>query len=206
MSNIKTPEEMLALAESTGLCGGTIFWDDQSIDVEVLYLSPTGARVSVSSPGDLAAVESAVHVTIQIDRFTDLRASVIWQRDSIVGLQFDGAADLGLSVDDDPNVADSTVQVSGDDRRRYPRKRVMLAATLETPDTSYACRILDISLVGARIQIEDDLPSEDLMQLVTKRFGLLPVEVMWRVAGHVGVQFLEPPTTISMILKDFLTE
>ena len=92
MSNIKTPEEMLALAESTGLCGGTIFWDDQSIDVEVLYLSPTGARVSVSSPGDLAAVESAVHVTIQIDRFTDLRASVIWQRDSIVGLQFDGAA------------------------------------------------------------------------------------------------------------------
>ncbi|MEO1248993.1 MAG: PilZ domain-containing protein [Pseudomonadota bacterium] len=206
MLNIKTPEEMLELAESTGLCGGTIFWDDKSVDVEVLYISSTGARVSIAQPDDLAAIQSAVHVTFQVDRFKDLRASVIWQRDSIVGLQFDGAAELGLLAEDDPNVSHEPVEVSADCRRRFPRKRVMLAAGLESNGTEYTCRILDISLVGARLQIEEDLPAEDLMQLVTKRFGLLPVEVMWRVAEHVGVQFLEPPDTISMILKDFLTE
>lgn len=202
MSNIKTPEEMLTLAESTGLCGGTIFWDDKSAEVEVLYLSPTGARVAVVEPDDLAHVADAVHITIQIDRFTDLRASVIWQRESVLGLQFDGAAEVA----EDPNVTQSVVQVSGDDRRRYPRKRVMLSADLELSDAQYPCRVLDISLVGSRIQIDEELPEEDLMQLVTDRFGLLPVEVMWRVAGHIGVQFLEPPETISMILKDFLTE
>ena len=202
MSNIKTLEEMRSLADSAGLCGGWLCWADKAVETEILYLSPTGARVSLIDPSEGDALGSAVHVVFKIDRFKDLRASVIWRQDAVLGLQFDGAETVDAAVGAGPGETEGATR----ERRSYPRKRVMLAANLEFSDTLFPCRILDISLVGARLQIDEDMPLETLMQLVTTRFGLLPVEIMWRVTDQIGVQFLEPPETISMILKDFLTE
>lgn len=206
MSNIKTVEEMRSLADTSGLCGGTLCWGDLAVEVEILYLSPTGARICLVNSDDAALVGGAVHVVFKIDRFQDLRASIIWQQETILGLQFDGAPSVDQSVGEAPDPGDEADGEDDRDRRSFPRKRVMLAANLDVNGAQFACRILDMSLVGARLQVDEDLPNEELMQLVTTRFGLLPIEVMWRVSDQVGVQYLEPPGTINMILKDFLTE
>lgn len=206
MSSIKTVEEMRSLADTAGLCGGMICWDDKCLDVEILYLSPTGARICLVDSEAEQTLGDTTKVIFKIDRFQDLRATIIWRQDSIVGLQFDGTMSLDDLISTAP--AHNAQPFGGEkgERRTLPRKRVMLAASLELSDGAHDCRILDISLVGARLQVNDDTPSEELMQLATTRFGLLPVEMMWRLADHMGVQFLESPSAISMILKDFLTE
>src|SRR5262245_4027927 len=77
-------------------------------------------------------------------------------------------------------------------RRRAPRKEILLSGTLREIDSSVAlctCQILDISDGGARLKVGDpgDIPDGFLLVLYGKSYR--HCEVRWRSASEVGVQF-----------------
>jgi len=81
--------------------------------------------------------------------------------------------------------------------RRFRRKSVILASTLETPRGTVQCVALDLSLGGARIRVQERLDPQELVTLVLAKFGSFPGQVVWRNPAEAGVQFSEPPEEVA---------
>ena len=79
----------------------------------------------------------------------------------------------------------------GSNRRRSARLRVLISATLETPDGERTVKLRNLSSTGARIQI-DHPPL--VGTLVTFRRGttVAPGTVVWATDSMIGVEFLRP--------------
>ena len=66
--------------------------------------------------------------------------------------------------------------------RRFRRKSVILASTLETPRGTVQCVALDLSLGGARIRVHDKLDPLEQVTLILTKFGRFPAQIVWRNA------------------------
>ena len=79
----------------------------------------------------------------------------------------------------------------GSNRRTRPRRRVLLAATLETPSGDLQVRLRNLSSTGALIEMRQ--PPE-VGTLVTLRRGktIAPGTVRWATSVSIGVEFLRP--------------
>ena len=79
----------------------------------------------------------------------------------------------------------------GSNRRGKPRRRVLLAATLETPQGELPVRLRNLSSTGALI--ETDRPVE-VGTLVTLRRGktVAPGTVRWAEPRSLGLEFIRP--------------
>ena len=84
------------------------------------------------------------------------------------------------------------------ERRRFRRKPVILASTLETRQGTLQCVTLDLSLGGARIRVHEKLEPLELITLVLGKFGRFPGHVVWRIAADAGLQFSDPPGEIAV--------
>jgi PilZ domain-containing protein len=79
------------------------------------------------------------------------------------------------------------------ERRRWQRKRVLWTGQVEATDHLVNCAVLDVSLQGARVRLDDEstaLPNGPLA-IAVSRFGTFQAEVVWTRDGMSGLRFLE---------------
>ena len=84
------------------------------------------------------------------------------------------------------------------ERRRFQRKSVLLAVTLETPHGTVQCIALDLSLGGARIRVHEKLEPLDQVTLALEKFGRFPGHVVWRNVNEAGLQFSDTPEEVAL--------
>ena len=79
----------------------------------------------------------------------------------------------------------------GSDRRHKPRRRVLLTATLETPQGDRTVKLRNLSNTGALIETDKVQP---VGTLVTFRRGntVAPGTVVWATRTQMGVEFIRP--------------
>jgi len=79
------------------------------------------------------------------------------------------------------------------ERRRAQRKRVLWSGQVEATDHFINCAVLDVSLQGARVRLDDAnavLPRGPLA-IAVSRFGTFQAEVVWAKDQLRGLRFLE---------------
>jgi PilZ domain len=89
-------------------------------------------------------------------------------------------------------MGEPAANISGEDKRRHPRHRVMRRGVLIHAPTgrSFSCIIVDISVGGARLHlVGGDLPRKDLTLVDVRNGAAHDVRVMWGAVGVLGVAF-----------------
>lgn len=81
--------------------------------------------------------------------------------------------------------------------RRFRRKSVILASTLETTHGTLQCVALDLSLGGARVRVQEKLEPQEQVTLILAKFGRFPGQVVWRTGAEAGLQFSDPPEEVA---------
>jgi len=76
------------------------------------------------------------------------------------------------------------------ERRKVPRKKSLLCATLVTAEGGFDCRVLDFSSGGAKVEFPHDVVEGQRVTLILERFGTFTGAVAWFSGGCFGMQFL----------------
>jgi PilZ domain len=80
------------------------------------------------------------------------------------------------------------------------RMRANWPAELRSPSVRVACRVLDISVGGAKLQLQGPLPRNvTKMWLVVEPFGPIYGEPVWHRRGAIGLRFLEDHPEIARL-------
>jgi PilZ domain-containing protein len=77
------------------------------------------------------------------------------------------------------------------ERRKRPRKKSLLQATLVTANGSCDCRVLDFWPGGARVEFAHPLAIKVKVTLILRPIGTFAGVVVWCGSGCFGMQFLE---------------
>lgn len=88
------------------------------------------------------------------------------------------------------------------DRRRHPRRSVIWLGTLKVGEFDFPCRVLDLSLTGARIRLSLPLKKGASVILSISRCGDLPAHIAWHKEDKIGLDFTLPPEEISVLLGE----
>lgn len=80
-------------------------------------------------------------------------------------------------------------QISAKERRRHPRRSVIWMGSLKVGEWSFPCRVLELSLCGARIRLSLPLKRGAEVVLSVPRCGDLPAEVSWHKEDKMGLTF-----------------
>ena len=95
-----------------------------------------------------------------------------------------------------------------DQRRRYPRTRVVWPATLRTSIGTLDCLVLDLSANGAKIQFPAPPGEvEGLVMLAIPRLPGFNATVAWTHPDHgmeMGLTFDDPPGEVAALLASVL--
>ncbi len=90
------------------------------------------------------------------------------------------------------------------ERRRVRRPRTLKEGRIVFANQSmvFDCTIRDLTEYGARLKMETtiDIPDEFLLYLVHLR-QRVKVEVRWRTADSLGVEFMAEKETVSSLMK-----
>lgn len=81
--------------------------------------------------------------------------------------------------------------------RRFRRKSVILASTLETTHGTVQCVALDLSLGGARIRVQEKLELQEQVTLGLAKFGRFPGQIVWLKGPEAGIQFSDLPEEVA---------
>lgn len=92
--------------------------------------------------------------------------------------------------------------VTPKDRRNHPRRSVIWLGTLRVGEFSFPCRVLDLSLAGARIRLSLPLKKDASVILCISRCGDLPAKVAWHQNDTLGLDFTLPPRELSLLLGE----
>lgn len=90
------------------------------------------------------------------------------------------------------------------DRRRYERKRLLWAATVEVRGQRFEGMIVDLSAGGARIKFDAPVATGDELTLVLKQLDELGAKVVWQREGEAGLQFLLAPDEVAARIQQKL--
>lgn len=94
-------------------------------------------------------------------------------------------------------MAPATLGTGIPERRRTLRKNVIWAGQLDANARQLDCTILDVSLGGARIRLNEEVPSLGPLALLCERFGTFHAEVMWEADHMAGLRFLESQVRVA---------
>jgi hypothetical protein len=77
-----------------------------------------------------------------------------------------------------------------DEKRIFPRERVLRAGTIEFGGSAIDCMVRNMSNVGAALQVSSPMGIPEIFTLVFQTAGLrLPCHVVWRKERWIGVAF-----------------
>lgn len=88
------------------------------------------------------------------------------------------------------------------ERRKWPRKRSLLQATLVTANGWFDCRVLDFSPGGAKVEFAHPLADKQPVTLIIEPIGTFTGVVAWRGNGNFGMQFLAQSSRASAARAD----
>lgn len=91
-----------------------------------------------------------------------------------------------------------------DERQRFTRRSVLLAAKLHVGERLLDVDILDLSEGGAKIAVPEALDVGTEVDLLVQNVGLYPAQVVWRNELHLGLEFLACPTAVAADLPQIL--
>ena len=90
------------------------------------------------------------------------------------------------------------------ERRRFERKRLLWAATVEVRGQRFEGMIVDLSAGGARIRFDAAVATGDELTLVLKQLDELGAKVVWQREGEAGLQFLLAPEEVAARIQEKL--
>lgn len=94
---------------------------------------------------------------------------------------------------------------SASERRSFARFKTLLAGMVSDQSMQSTCRVLDLSLGGARIGgLDADETLPERFSLRIDRFGLAEGRLLWQRGDQAGVRFEGEPTTIAALFGAFL--
>jgi hypothetical protein len=83
------------------------------------------------------------------------------------------------------------------ERRRFERKKLLWAATVEVRGQRFEGMIVDLSAGGARIKFDAPVAAGDELTLMLKQLDELGAKVVWQREGEAGLQFLLAPEEVA---------
>ena len=84
-----------------------------------------------------------------------------------------------------------------EERQRFARRSVLLAAKLNVDERQVDVDILDISEGGAKIAMADPAPVGTAVALQVEGVGLFASQVVWQSGDKVGLEFLTNPDAVA---------
>ena len=175
------------------LCPGKFYTGDQVVDCDVLNLSIGGATIRLAEP-----VEIASQARLRIERVGEFSGHVLRHSGATLGFVFHGEQpEIARIVEDILNE-----DVSRAERRRHPRTSVLRSGRLLCQGQSTDCRILNISLGGAKIHPEKPINGGPKVILNIDRFGQIAGSIVWQDVEHLGIEFLDEREHIVRVLGD----
>ncbi len=93
---------------------------------------------------------------------------------------------------------------SGIEKRRHRRSSVIWPAVVATPEGDRKCTVLNLSVGGARIKI-DQMPRADVtVQLRIVGVGRFPSRIAWQKDEFAGLEFSVAPEVAAFAIKHAL--
>lgn len=167
---------------------GHLISGGRSVGCEILNVSAQGVKLRVA-----ADFEAAAPLTLVVDSCGEFACDLIWRDGDIVGLEYREQTEetdaLYRAL-----LADSEGTKGA---REAGRVQVLWTGHLRADERSSACRILNVSLSGAKAHVSNpsEVPSPVTLQI--DRFGEFYCEVEWREGDYLGLRFLSDAETIA---------
>lgn len=189
------PKNRHRFKRSSVFCAGKIIFDDGVIDCDVLNISAGGAQIRVI--GDDVPPD---RFSLRIEGFDEFVSEVVRRAGNKYGLAFHEAPEeVEKVVEDIIDHPEKTNEV-----RKFPRRLVLLSGAVYVENRAVDCRILDISVGGARLRTDRNFDHEKRFPLMIYRFGEFPVEVAWEDETDLGIAFVDNPDEIQRIIGHIL--
>ena len=88
-------------------------------------------------------------------------------------------------------IAGSQTPPATPERRRSLRKRVLWSGHVAAAETPIRCAVVDVSLRGVRVRLDEGTLPQGPLALAVSRFGTFQAEVVWIQDKMAGLRFLE---------------
>lgn len=90
------------------------------------------------------------------------------------------------------------------ERRRFERKKVLWAASVDLRGQRFEGMIVELSAGGARLKFAGPVADGEELTLVLKQLEALDAKVIWQRKGETGLQFLLAPDEVAARVRDRL--
>ena len=84
--------------------------------------------------------------------------------------------------------------------REYARQTVLVEARIQDGDEWHDCRIVNISVGGAKLQISRQLTPNAAVLLHIDHFGQFSGTIVWQRTEELGVKFTHNPAEIAEVV------
>jgi hypothetical protein len=95
-------------------------------------------------------------------------------------------------------------QPKPEDRRRNDRFTVLWSATMISNHLEFECVIVNVSITGAMLRVEDTTGAVKTLVLRSSRFTDLPAKVAWRRGKEIGIEFTGNTPEVERIIGELL--
>ena len=169
------------------LCPGTLRLGDWAIECQIVSVSVEGANVRATQ-----VLDPVSSLTLDTRSCGEFECDVIWQDAETLGLMF---REQGPKTE---NLYQTLLQDSEGTTgaRRAIRVQVLWSGILRSGHRSSECRIVNVSLSGAKAHVSNPSELASPVVLTIDRFGEFHCEIVWREGDYLGLKFLADPQTI----------
>lgn len=160
----------------------------ESVGCEILNISAEGVKVRVA-----LGFQPARRLTLAVESCGEYACDLVWHDGETLGLEYpeQNAETLRLYQ---ALVADSEGPSGARDGTRV---QVLWNGGLHAGARSSACRILNVSLGGAKVHVTNPSEIPSPVTLKIDRFGEFYCEIEWREGDYLGLRFLADKETVA---------
>ncbi len=193
------PPERHRYPRHSGLCPCILIWDGQEAPCDLLNLSMGGAKIRLLEDSPQTQARGA-EILLRVPNRGDLPAKVVWHNGNYLGLFFTGDTSDRAEVFCD--FVDGNDQP--DERREHVRKSVIWSGRVEGEDRSVKCRILDVAIGGAKVQLLEPWDYLGEANLIIDRLCQFSCKVVWCDDLFLGLRFHDAPDDVVEVLGENL--
>lgn len=166
---------------------GTLRLGDWAVECEIVNVSVEGANVRVTQ-----VLEPVSRLVLNMHSRGEFECDVIWQDAETLGLMF---REQGPKTE---KLYQALLRDSEDatGARRVTRVQVLWSGILRSGHRSSECRIVNVSLSGAKAHVSNPSDLASPVILAIDRFGEFYCEIVWREGDYLGLKFLADQQTI----------
>ncbi len=166
---------------------GTLHLGGSTVECEIVSVSVEGANVRTAQ-----VLDPVSRLTLSVHSCGEFECDVIWQDAETLGLTF---RDHGPKTE---KLYQTLLQDSegATGARSATRVQVLWSGILRSGHRSSECRIVNVSLSGAKAHVSNPSELASPVILTIDRFGEFYCEIVWREGDYLGLKFLADQQTI----------